>query len=207
MVARSGGSVLRVFPINQFPQRVGRLKKLITFKSLEETVSNQLVSLASREGLSSQDKTFCELKKAQFPINQFPQRVGRRIRQREQFIPLSFPINQFPQRVGREIKLSDTKVRLSFTSSFQSISFPSEQGALKGGLAYLIAFCVSNQLVSLASREQAQLAIPARQGIKDCFQSISFPSEQGVNNLMVKVWDLTRFQSISFPSEQGVVDI
>ena len=85
-----------------------------------------------------------------------------------------FPINQFPQRVGSRLD----------ENAFNELQK------------------VSNQLVSLASREKGSMFIPMLQSLQS-FQSISFPSEQGVSLLMVLLTQSLKFPINQFPQRVG----
>ncbi len=147
IIITKSSNVLR-FPINQFPQRVGRQ----SLCSLEWRVwCFQSISFPSEQGVHIWLKELHQ--KHPFPINQFPQRVGspdlpeaeyRFWFTRFQSISFpseqgdksnkglcspnlpTFPINQFPQRVGRTGIFTNHDI-FKFVC-FQSINFPNEQG-------------------------------------------------------------------------------
>ncbi len=118
-------------------------------------VSNQLVSLASRE-----PKPILWLTNFRW-----------------------FPINQFPQRVGRVLN----RLLSSLIVRFQSISFPSEQGEEKRGQRRSHPQEIYPQLVSLASREkrnvQSDSDNPLRLTATIVFQLVSLASREKRNVL------------------------
>ena len=114
------------FPINQFPQRVGTLR-ILPRSWLNIMVSNQLVSLASRDS-------------------------AKRVKPNSPCYS-SFQSISFPSEQGRFIVMKTGSWQ---HERFQSISFPSEQGHLQRHATHNQHLRVSNQLVSLASRDRTR---------------------------------------------------
>ena len=167
-----------LFPINQFPQRVGSSDFAYLIFSVKIQVSNQLVSLASREinfGLVAGMSTIIG-----FPINQFPQRVGSAIPKESGCTLMGFQSISFPSEQGEPTNTSSV-IQLPLWVSNQLVSLASRESQGNGcnQLSYGQSV-VSNQLVSLASREHGDLKRPSM-ACNTSFQSISFPSEQGAH--------------------------
>ena len=136
------------FPINQFPQRVGTWVTVEEKQIVRNYVSNQLVSLASRDQKTMTNHT---LNFNEFPINQFPQRVGTEYSFDAVIAKKKFPINQVPQRVGT-YRRNDSRNPRNCGVSNQLGSLASRDKELTFLRIHLFLY-VSNQLGSLASRD------------------------------------------------------
>ena len=145
-------------------------------RGTSKSVSNQFVSPASGELKPPMTTTATIV-----VSNQFVSPASGEFKKgsKSTWIKYVFPINLFPQRVGR----NRTKTIWKYGKpciSFQSICFPSEWGAIFRFPYEALIIKVSNQFVSPASGEVGICHRCEPAWVQGGFQSICFPSEWGV---------------------------